>query len=75
MRARPAEKLQGAPTYELAAIEANLGPAHWPEAVRLLEESLRQGQGYGIRRRVHYFTDWLPLKDYPAFKKLVEPRG
>lgn len=45
-----------------------------PMPVRLLAESLRQGQDFGIRRRVHYFTDWQPLKDYPALKQLLEPR-
>lgn len=32
------------------------------------------GSDSGIRRRVHYFTDWQPLKDYPALKQLLEPR-
>jgi hypothetical protein len=75
LKALPAVKLQGAPTYELASIEANLGPSHWPEALRLLDESLRQGQGFGIRHRLHYFQDWMPLKDDPAFKRILEPKG
>jgi hypothetical protein len=75
LKALPAVKLQGAPTYELASIEANLGPAHWPEAVRLLDESLRQGQGFGIRSRLHYFQDWIPLKNDPSFKRILEPKS
>ena len=75
LKALPAVKLQGAPTYELASIEANLGPSHRPEALRLLDESLRQGQGFGIRHRLHYFQDWLPLKNDAVFKRILEPRG
>ena len=75
LKALPAVKLQGAPTYELASIEANLGPSHWPDALRLLDEALRQGQGFGIRYRLHYFQDWLPLKNDPGFKRILEPKG
>lgn len=75
LEARPAEQLQGAPTYERASIVVAKGREHWDEAIALLELSLRQGQGYGIRRRLHYFADWLPLKDYPPFKRILEPRG
>ncbi len=75
LKALPAVKLQGAPTYELAAIEANRGPSHWPEALRLLDQSLREGQGFGIRNRVHFFRDWAPLKDDPTYKRLLEPKG
>lgn len=73
LEALPAERLQGAPTYERAAIIVNLGREHWDEAIALLELSLRQGQGFGIRRRLHYFSDWLPLHDYPPFKRIVTP--
>ena len=75
LESRSAAALQGTTTYERAAITVRYGPSRWEEAVRLLAESLRQGQGFGIRRRVHYFTDWQPLKDYPAFKQVLEPRG
>lgn len=75
LEAQPAAALRGTPTIERASIAANLGRDHWDEAVGLLEEALRQGQGYGIRRRLHYFADWLPLKDYPPFKKVLEPKG
>lgn len=75
LRALPSPKLQGAPSYELAAIHANLGTAHWPEAVTLLETGLREGQGFSLRRRIHWFADWTALKDYPPFKKVMEPRG
>ena len=75
LEARPAEKLVGAPTYERAAITANLGREHWDQAVALLQESLKQGQGNGIRRRLHWFTDWQAMKDYPPFKALLEPKG
>ena len=75
LKALPAVKLQGAPTYELASIEANLGPKHWPEALRLLDQALREGQGFGIRYRLHYFQDWVPLKNDPTFKRILEPKG
>lgn len=75
LKALPAVKLQGAPTYELASIEANLGPSHRPEALRLLDEAVRQGQGFGIRNRLHYFKDWLPFKNDPRFKRILEPKG
>jgi tRNA A-37 threonylcarbamoyl transferase component Bud32 len=75
LAAKPAALMAGAPTYERAAINARLGPAHWDEATTLLQEALRQGQGFGILRRVHFFSDWLPLKDYPAFKRILEPKG
>ncbi|MFI5281270.1 MAG: protein kinase, partial [Gemmatimonadales bacterium] len=71
----PAVKLAGSPTYERAAITVHFGKDHWDEAIGLLEESLRQGQGFSIRRRLHYFTDWAPLRDYPPFKRVLEPRG
>jgi tetratricopeptide (TPR) repeat protein len=73
LEARPAERLQGAPTYERAATTVNLGRDHWDEAIALLELSLKQGQGFGIRRRLHYFSDWLPLHEYPAFKRIITP--
>lgn len=75
LEALPAVKLQGAPTYERAAITVNMGPVHWDEAIALLNESLRQGQGNGIRRRLHWFADWRPLKDYPPFQQVLEPKG
>ena len=65
----------GTPTYERAAITANLGRAHWDEAIALLEESITQGQGFNIRSRIHYFGDWLPMRDYPPFKRVTTPRG
>lgn len=73
LEALPAERLQGAPTYERAAITVNLGREHWDEAIAMLELSLKQGQGFGIRRRLHYFADWLPLHAYPPFKRIVTP--
>jgi len=75
LEARPAERLQGTPTYERAAITVNRGRDHWDEAISLLELSLRQGQGFGIRRRLHWFGDWLPLHDYPPFKRIITPNG
>ncbi len=75
LAARPAERLQGAPTYERAAIIVHVGRDHWDEALSLLELSLRQGQGFSIRRRLHYFSDWLPLRDYPPFKRIITPNG
>jgi serine/threonine protein kinase/tetratricopeptide (TPR) repeat protein len=70
-----AQQYLGANTYERAAVTANLGRAHWDEAIALLEESLTQGQGFDIRSRVHYFGDWLPMRDYAAFKRVITPRG
>lgn len=75
LAARPAERLQGAPTYERAAITVHLGRERWDEALSLLELSLRQGQGFGIRRRLHYFQDWLSLKDYAPFRRIITPNG
>jgi tetratricopeptide (TPR) repeat protein len=73
LRALPAARLQGAPTYELATIAARQGRAHWDEAVQLLELALRQHAGFGIRRRLHTFDDWRPLKDYPPFTRIITP--
>jgi tRNA A-37 threonylcarbamoyl transferase component Bud32/tetratricopeptide (TPR) repeat protein len=70
-----AQQYLGASTYERAALTVNLGRAHWDDAIALLEESLTQGQGFNIRSRVHYFGDWLPLRDYAPFKKVITPRG
>ncbi len=75
LEARPSDRLQGAPTYERATIIVNLGREHWDEAIALLELSLKQGQGYGIRRRLHWFEDWLPLREYPPFQRVLAPRG
>jgi tRNA A-37 threonylcarbamoyl transferase component Bud32/tetratricopeptide (TPR) repeat protein/TolB-like protein len=69
------QQYQGANTYERAAITANLGRAHWDEAIALLEESLTQGQAFGVRSRLHYFGDWLPMRDYPPFRRVIEPKG
>ena len=69
-----AAALQGASTYERAAITAHLGRDHWDEAVQLLETSLREGSGYNIRHRLHWFSDWLPLKDYPPFMRVIQSR-
>ena len=52
---------------------AHLGPSRWDDAVVLLDEALWQGQGFNIRRRVYYFTDWIPLKGHPGFKRVLEP--
>ena len=57
------------------APEDDLGPSHFSGATDLVEQSLQQGQGFSIRRCVHYFTDWAPLRDFPAFRKIREPRG
>ncbi|MDQ8153416.1 MAG: serine/threonine-protein kinase [Gemmatimonadota bacterium] len=75
LEARPGERLQGTTTYERAAITVNRGREYWPEAVSLLDLSLRQGQGFGIRRRLHWFGDWQPLADYPPFRRLITPGG
>lgn len=75
LEARPAATLQGATVYERAAITARLGPSRRAEAVSLLQDALRLGQGFGIRRRLHYFTDWAPFRADPAFRQVLEPRG
>jgi tetratricopeptide (TPR) repeat protein len=75
LKAQPTEKLQGSPTYELATIEAHLGPSHRDAAVQLLAQSLRLGQGWAILRRIHWFRDWDPLRDYPPFQAAIKPRG
>jgi hypothetical protein len=75
LNGQAAERLAGGPTYERAAMTARMGRAHWDEAVALLEESMRQGEGFGIRRRLHYFGEWLPMRDYPPFKRVITPRG
>ncbi|MEP6834831.1 MAG: serine/threonine-protein kinase [Gemmatimonas sp.] len=69
-----AASLQGAATYERAAITAHLGRDHWEEAVQLLETSLREGSGYNIRHRLHWFSDWIPLKDFPSFVRVAGPK-
>ncbi|MBI2535485.1 MAG: hypothetical protein HYW06_00595 [Gemmatimonadetes bacterium] len=73
LEAMPALLLAGAPTYERASISAILG--RQSEAVSLLQESLRQGQGWGIRSRLHWFFDWLPYRDYPPFRRLITGQG
>ena len=73
LAAMPAGMLAGSPTYERAAINAVLGRK--AEAVALLQESLRQGQGWNIRARLHFFSDWRPYHDYPAFRAVITPQG
>lgn len=73
LAAMPAGMLAGSPTYERAAIHAVLGRK--AEAVALLQESLRQGQGWNIRARIHFFNDWLPYRNYPAFRAVITPQG
>lgn len=45
------------------------------KVVALLEVSLRQGQGYGVRRRLHWFSDWQALTDYPPFQRIITSQG
>jgi tetratricopeptide (TPR) repeat protein len=75
LAAMPSEQMGGVPAQERAFLLARLGPAHWDEAVRVLDESFRQGASFSVRRRLHAFTDWVPLKDYAPFRKVIEPKG
>jgi hypothetical protein len=75
LEALPAEDLQGASTYERAAITANLGASRWEEAVQLFELSIRQGMGFDIRARAHFFTDWRGLRDFAPLQQALRPRG
>ncbi|HUF31243.1 MAG TPA: protein kinase [Gemmatimonadaceae bacterium] len=73
LAAMPAGMLAGTPTYERAAIHAVLGRK--AEATALLQESLQQGQGWNIRTRIHFFSDWLPFRDFPPFRAVITPQG
>jgi tRNA A-37 threonylcarbamoyl transferase component Bud32 len=73
LAAMPAVLVAGAPTYERARISAALGRRD--QAVSLLQESLRQGQGWAIRWRLHFFPEWLPYADYPPFRRIITPEG
>ncbi|MBX9927735.1 MAG: serine/threonine protein kinase [Gemmatimonadaceae bacterium] len=75
LNALPLSLTQGAVTYELAAIEVRRGRDHWDRAIELAERAMVQGQGFSIRRRLHYFADWIPLRDYPGFQRMITPRG
>lgn len=69
----PALKFGGTPTYERAAIAANLH--RHDEAIRLLQEAFSQGIGFLYRSRLHWFSDFAWLRDDPAFKALLTPQG
>ncbi|MBA3656750.1 MAG: hypothetical protein H0W69_05285 [Gemmatimonadaceae bacterium] len=69
----PALRFGGTPTYERAAIAANLHRRD--EAIRLLQEAFSQGIGFIYRSRLHWFSDFAWLRDDPAFKALLTPQG
>lgn len=45
------------------------------EAVALLRESFARGSVFNIRRNLHRFNDWWPLKGYAPYERLVTPEG
>jgi hypothetical protein len=45
------------------------------DAVALLSESFARGNTFYIRRNLHRFNDWWPLREYAPFVKLVTPEG
>jgi hypothetical protein len=62
--------IYGNHTYWRACIASVLGEKEL--AVRLLRESLNQGQTYS---RLYSDIDLEPLYDYPPFKELIKPKG
>lgn len=45
------------------------------EAVGLLPESFTRGSVFYIRRNLHRFNDWWPMRGYEPFDRLVTPEG
>ena len=45
------------------------------EAVALMRESFARGTGFYIRRNLHRFNDWFPLKGYEPYDRMVTPAG
>ena len=64
-------RLFGAQTYGRACIAALLGDKRG--AVDLLRDSFAQGMAFGAA--LHRDPDLEPLRDEPAFKELVRPKG
>jgi hypothetical protein len=62
--------LAGRHTYWRARIAALLGERE--RAVALLREALREGQMYPA---LHGNADLVPLRDVPAFRELMRPKG
>jgi serine/threonine protein kinase/tetratricopeptide (TPR) repeat protein len=58
-------------TYVRARIHALLG--EHAEAVKLIQESFDQGNGFGVY--IHREIDFEPLRDYPPFQELLKPKG
>jgi serine/threonine protein kinase/tetratricopeptide (TPR) repeat protein len=58
-------------TYVRARIHALLGET--AEAVKLIQESFDQGNGFGVY--IHREIDFEPLRDYPPFQELLKPKG
>ncbi len=65
------EYLFGSHTYVRARIHALLG--EYAEAVKLIQESFDQGNGFGVY--IHRDIDLEPLRDYPPFQELLKPKG
>jgi len=63
--------LFGSHTYNRACIHALLG--EYAEAVRLIQESLKQGCRVTVH--MHRDMDLEPLRDYPPFQELLKPKG
>jgi tetratricopeptide (TPR) repeat protein len=63
--------LFGRHTYVRARIHALLG--EHAEAVKLIQESFDQGNGFGVY--IHLEIDFEPLRDYPPFQELLKPKG
>ena len=63
--------LRGTHTFWRARIAALLGRPE--EAVELLRDAFQQGQIYGAE--LHTITDFESLRDHPAYKELLRPKG
>jgi serine/threonine protein kinase/tetratricopeptide (TPR) repeat protein len=63
--------LFGRHTYLRARIHALLG--EHAEAVKLIQESFEQGNGFGVY--IHREIDFEPLRDYTPFRELLKPKG
>lgn len=71
LEARVSPYQRGVKTYWAAGIAARLGDHG--RAVRLLRKALEGGQPVGVR--THNDPDFESLRDDPAFRRLVQPRG
>lgn len=45
------------------------------EAVALMRESFARGTTFYIRRNLHRFNDWWPMKGFEPYERLVTPAG